>query len=577
MNTSELTITNERVDDFVLLIEMMKQIDLPEMLDRHLPRHWLQQGLSWGWVTTIWLAHILSQGDHRKLTVRDWVRQAHTTLEHVTGLSIRDTDFTDDRLTIVLRLLSNAASWSAIEQDLGQTIIRVYDLTHGPVRLDATTISGYHSGGTTSLFQFGESKDAPDLRHVKVMMGALDPLGLPLATDVVSGERADDGLYVPIIDRIVTTLATVGLLFVGDSKMSAWATRLHLRARQQHYLAPLALVGETPRELRSWVQAALSGEQPLTALQMPEAEQGADPLALGYEVTRACTGVKDGQSLVWTERVLVVHSAAYAEMQQRGLEGRLTRATTKLQALTPPRGRGKRQVQDAVALSVAAEAIVQAHKVKGLLTYSAERQVERTVKYVGRGRGGRERPQQVVERVRYQITSVTRDEAAISALSETFGWRAYVTDMPEEELSLEAAVLSYRAEWRIERDYHRLKSAPLSIAPLFVKRDEQVVGMVHLLSIAIRLLTLIEFVVRRGLQRANAALVGLHQENPKKATATPTTERLLKAFGHITLTVLHFPNHVLRHVTPLTSLQEDILTLLGLSPDIYRSLARNSP
>ncbi len=200
------------------------------MLDRQLPRHWLQQGLSWGWVTTIWLAHILSQGDHRKLTVRDWVRQAHATLEHVTGHAIRETDFTDDRLTIVLRLLSTADAWHPIEQELARTIIRVYDLAHGPVRLDATTISGYHAGGPTSLFQFGESKDAPDLRQVKVMMGALDPLGLPLATDVVSGERADDGLYAPIIDRIVTTLATVGLLFVGDAKMSAWATRVHLRA-----------------------------------------------------------------------------------------------------------------------------------------------------------------------------------------------------------------------------------------------------------------------------------------------------------------------------------------------------------
>ena len=297
MNTSELTITTERIDDFVLLLELMKQIDLPGMLDRHLPRHWLQQGLSWGWVTTIWLAHILSQGDHRKLTVRDWVRQAHTTLEHVTGRSIRDTDFTDDRLTIVLRLLSDTASWHALEQDLGQTIIRVYDLAHGPVRLDATTISGYHAGGPASLFQFGESKDAPDLRQVKLMRGALDPLGLPLATDVVSGERADDGLYVPIIERIVATLATGGLVFVGDSKMSAWATRVHLRARQQHYLAPLALVGETPRELRGWIQAALSGEQPLTEIRAPEAEEGGEALAVGYAVTRSCAAVVEGQAL----------------------------------------------------------------------------------------------------------------------------------------------------------------------------------------------------------------------------------------------------------------------------------------
>ncbi len=577
MNTSELTITTERIDDVVLRIELMKQIDLPNLLDRHLPRHWLQQGLSWGWVTTIWLAHILSQGDHRKLTVRDWVRQAHTTLEQVTGLSIRDTDFTDDRLAIVLRLLSKPDAWSAVEQDLGQTLIRVYDLTKAPVRLDATAVSGYHAGGPTSLFQFGESKDAPDLRQVKVMMGALDPLGLPLATDVVSGERADDGLYVPIIDRLVTTLATVDLLFVGDCKMSAWATRVHLRARQQHSLAPLALVGETPSDLRTWIQAARSGEQPLTEISAPEAAAGDAPLAVGDELSRPCTAEVEGQVMTWSERVLVVHSAAYAAMQQRGLEGRLARATAKLQALTPPRGRGKRQVQDEVSLTVAAEAILHAHKVQGLLTYRFERQVARQVKYVGRGRGGAARPQQVVERVRYQITAVTREEAAISALSETFGWRAYVTDVAAEELSLEAAVLTYRAEWRIERDYHRLKSAPLSIAPLFVKRDDQVTGLVHLLSIAIRLLTVTEFVVRRGLERVKTGLVGLQQENPKKATATPTTERLLQAFSHITLTVIHFPDQVLRHVTPLTSLQLDILSFLGLSPDIYYSLARNSP
>ena len=121
-----------------------------------------------------------------------------------------------------------------------------------------------------------------------------------------------------------------------------------------------------------------------------------------------------------------------------------------------------------------------------------------------------------------------------------------------------------------------MKSAPLSIAPLFVKRDDQVVGMTHLLSIAIRLLTLMEFVVRRALQREQVALVGLHAENPKKGTARPTTERLLNAFSNITLTVIRLPDRVVRHVTPLTPLQIAILVLLDMSPDLYYSLAHNS-
>ena len=75
--TPELSITTERIDDFPLLLATMQQIGLPEIIDRHLTRHGQQEGLSWGWIATIWLAHILSQGDHRKLPVQAWVRQSH--------------------------------------------------------------------------------------------------------------------------------------------------------------------------------------------------------------------------------------------------------------------------------------------------------------------------------------------------------------------------------------------------------------------------------------------------------------------------------------------------------------------
>jgi transposase len=276
------------------------------------------------------------------------------------------------------------------------------------------------------------------------------------------------------------------------------------------------------------------------------------------------------------ERVFVVYSESYAQAQARGLEHRLATATAKLNALTPPRGRGKRQIKDEAQLRQTAQAVLQAQRVEGLLSYTFERQEEHQVRFVGRGRGAADRPQRIVKQVRYQITSVVRHEADITAQKDTFGWRAYATDTPAEQLTLEEAVLTYREEWLIERGFHRLKGAPLSLTPLFVKRDDQVVGLIHLLTIAIRLLTLMEFVVRRALKREQASLVGLHKENPKKATATLTTERLLQAFSNITLTIIQLPDRVMRYVTPLTPLQVRILELLSLSPDIYRSLAENS-
>ena len=122
------------------------------------------------------------------------------------------------------------------------------------------------------------------------------------------------------------------------------------------------------------------------------------------------------------------------------------------------------------------------------------------------------------------MTAITRQKAAITALQKMFGRRAYVTDAPLEHLSLEQAVLTYRDEWLIERGFHRLKGVPHSLNPLFVKCDEQVVGLTNLLSLAVRFLTLIEFVVRRKLKQTQEKLVGLIENDPKKGIDNPTTE-----------------------------------------------------
>jgi transposase len=70
---SKIQIINERLDEIVLLLHIMIKMELPQLLTKHLGRHWKQLGLDWGWVIVIWLAYIISEGDHRKVSVRDWV------------------------------------------------------------------------------------------------------------------------------------------------------------------------------------------------------------------------------------------------------------------------------------------------------------------------------------------------------------------------------------------------------------------------------------------------------------------------------------------------------------------------
>src|SRR6266704_436874 len=150
------------------------------------------------------------------------------TLSHLTAQVIEPLDFRDDRLSHLLTHLSKPAYWHQIEHDLNARSIEVYALPQGMIRCDATTVSLVHAVTTESLLQVGHSKDDTTRPQIKVMMGSLDPLGMPLSTDVLYGERAADGLYIPVIDRIRKGLHKSGLLFVGDCKMSALDTRAHI-------------------------------------------------------------------------------------------------------------------------------------------------------------------------------------------------------------------------------------------------------------------------------------------------------------------------------------------------------------
>ena len=340
LGTSDLVIITERVDDVALLIGQMVKMGLPEILDRHIPRHWTQRGLSWGWTAVMWLAYIVTEDDHRKVSVETYLKGMQHTLSHLTAQTIEPLDFSDDRLSHLLKHLSKPAYWHEIERDLNERSIEMYDLSQDVIRCDATTVSGEHEVTEEGLVQFGHSKDDPARPQIKVMMGSLDPLGMPLATDVWSGERADDGLYIPLMERVRPGLKTTGLLFVGDCKMSALATRAYLARHQDFYLSPLPLTGATAEAMDAWsTEGVRQGERGELERIMRTNDRGHQVLAAeGYEFERTCDTLGDaGNAATWHERVLVVRSPMHADQQAAGLEKRLCHAETKLAALTPPR------------------------------------------------------------------------------------------------------------------------------------------------------------------------------------------------------------------------------------------------
>jgi transposase len=561
-------LTIERIDDVPLLLAQLERMQIRPLLDRYFRPHGNWFGLSLGWVVTLWLAHILSEGDHRLNHVEPWAMSRLEMLRQCTGQRVERLDLADDHLAVVLRALADDHLWAHCEADLTRTLLRVYEMEPTCVRLDTTTASSYRSVSADGLFQLGQSKDHhPDLPQVKVSLATLDPLGLPLATAVVAGQRADDPLYVPAIRQVRRSVGRRGLLYVGDCKMGALSTRAFVAHGGDHYLCPLAPQHLPAEELDRYLEPVWDGTQPLTRI--PAEEDDSDVLAEGYERSVVLTATVAKECVTWTERRLVLRSPTQAQSEEAALQDRVVQTLAALAALNE-RGPGKRRPRDVEGVMARVAAARKRYHVEALIDVTIQESVcERRV----HGYGGQ--PNRVVAERDWQVAACV-DQPALATAIRRLGWRVFVTSAPEEALSLEKSVAAYRGQFRIERGFGRLKGRSLSLVPLYLQQEEHVVGLIRLLSLALRVLCLVEFVVRRGLAAAGESLAGLYAGQPKRATSQPTSEALLRAFGELNLVRVHGVTATLQQITPLSALQERILALLELPSDTYTRLLCDS-
>ena len=171
----------------------------------------------------------------------------------------------------------------------------------------------------------------------------------------------------------------------------------------------------------------------------------------------------------------------------------------------------------------------------------------------------------------YQL-NLSLNTEAIAKERELLGWRLYCTNAPQAYLPLEKAINIYRSSPTMEHNFSRLKGQPLGLRPLFIKREDHLTGLVRLLSLALKILTLAEFLVRQALLNSNESLPGLYSHSLSRKTSSPTAERLFKAFRGIFLSIIFLPDQTLCHLSPLSALQSQIISLLRLPVSIYQIL-----
>lgn len=542
-----LILAAEHTDDIPLLIAHLRRIGIPQTIDAHIPTRAYWSNLSIGSIAAIWLAHILSQGDHKVKSVQHWVATRPETLRRCVGTEVLPGDVGDDRLRDILLGLSHNERWQAIETELNQRLWDHYAADAEQIRLNLHD-SRLWNISPDGVLQVNQTPSwRPGMLRLHVMLATLDPYGLPLVVWSTTPHDKDGSPFANSIAHIQQSLPPRTYRFVGEG-LAECAVRGMVHQQGNWYLCPL-LDEPLPEQIQFPAESApfpehdlWRGHQELIATESPfNGHEWSVPMHLNL----------DDASLEWLERRILVRSRNQARLSEEALRTRMSRARLALLALSE-RKRGKRRPRTMAAMREAAEAIIDSYQVRGLLTLNFDEHVEeRTVR---RYRG---RPTAVRVERDLQI-NITANDDAWSRTVRQLGWQIFGTNMTAEQRPPLQALL---AASETERGFERLNGRPLSLLPHDLRREEYARGLVRLLLLGLRSLSLLETI----------AQTQLHAEGSMETNGRPmphaSSERLLDAFRDIMFTT---GNDQEPHgMTPLSILQQRILNLVCLPADIY--------
>lgn len=551
----------ERLDDIPVIFGMIVRMNLIATIDSIFIPHKNWKGISIGELTAIWLCYLITTQDHRISYLSDWVKERLQLFCTLLNKEVRVYDCSDDKLELLLDMYSEPEVWNKLELILNQDIIRVFDLQTDILRVDATIGKSFQKVIADGLFQYGNSKHhRSDLPQFKTMLCTIDPLGYPMSSLTVSGNSADDPLYIPVIAQTMLSLPNLHSLFVGDCKLGSLATRAYIEKMQHYYLCPLSGVQLKAEELKEYIYNI-----DLQSIDLQKIIKDEEVIAEGYSTTIQLGKIDDtGELINWNEKRFIVRSYTYAKTQIEALVKRIDKCVNELSQLNIKK-QGKPTIEGKLELSAECNRIIEKYKVSELVTFEIEESI--TKKPI---RAWKDRPQR--EEIQCECTvKITQDIIKIEKAKKLLGWRVYGSNSLEKDFTVEKAVLIYRHEYIIERRFNCLKNKPLNLTPLFLQKDNRIESLINVLLLALRVISLIEYKVADNLEKNDKKVEGLYAGNPKRKTSNPSMELILRVFSGIYLIATPKVNEsiITFAVTNLSPLQKKILRLLDLPETIF--------
>jgi transposase len=414
---------------------------------------------------------------------------------------------------------------------------------------DTTSVSTYGDcdngkTGQSIKITFGHSKKhRNDLKQLIWSMAVSSDSGFPLFQKAYSGNTADVTTYVEQWHNLIDLLDRRDFLFVGDCKLATHENMVHIHDNEGYFISPAPMY----ESYKNFFHRAVSDHDREVLLTYK------GKLNRGFEVPLAI----DHEDKMYHFRMVIIFDHGLFKQKRTTLENRVRKTKEAFSELSKKLNAYKLKTREAI--EKACLAILKKYHTTEFFSFNIENEPVTTYKHAQKGRPARGAKKIAVTEDHFTVMHTFNKKAFDQAVSQC-GYYTLITNKTEESLSIYAAMMAYKNQYKSEHTNRRVKSS-YNIEPIYLHTPERIEAFLFLFKIALQVIVLIERNARKNIKARNKGLDNFMPN--RKDVRNPRTENLLTEFQYVVSGEVPMPdgNHY-GFVSQLTDIQKDILTVL---------------
>ncbi|MFL9937245.1 IS1634 family transposase [Paraburkholderia sp. RL18-103-BIB-C] len=560
---ARFTLQSERLGPLPLINHFIERIGLEDVLDRHVPSD-ARCAVPHARALGVLLRSIIVE--------REPIYRQQETVHGFAGgmFGVRAEDMEhlgDDRLGRALDRLfdaDRAALLTEVALAVGERFGVNFDECHN----DSTSISFCGSyrgasgrkirGRTAPVITYGHSKDhRPDLKQLLFILTMSADGNIPVAFRCTDGNASDSRTHIETWNTLRTVAGRSDFLYVADSKLCSRENMDHIDRAGGRFVTVMPRNRLEDAEFRQWIQTSTPDWTCVWDRPNPRHSDG--PRDCWY-VWRAPLPSAEAWPVVW------VWSPLLTLRQEARRRRNIAAAIEALQQLRARLAGAKTRLRGAAEIDLQLKVILEKHHVGRYLKVRRTVREEHQYKQTQRGRPGPDTAYRKITKRRFDIEWTTDDEA-IAYDHKSDGMYPLMSN--DRSLSPGQVLEAHKGQPMIEKRFEQVKTVH-EIAPVFLKDEGRIEALFTLYFLALLVQALIERELRLAMKREHIDELPLYPE--QRQCRRPTTEQILRLFSLAERHKLIEGAHTVQVFdVPLTDLQRQVLTLLGVSEQAFRS------